>query len=874
MDQDPLIGRVIAQYRVLERLGEGGMGIVYLAEDTRLKRKVALKFIRTEAGAGAAESARFLREAQAAAALNHPHITTVHDVGLAQGRLFIAMEFLEGKTVRDEVAAGPLPLDKALDYALQAADGLRAAHEKGIVHRYIKSANLMVSPGGTLKIMDFGLARLDEGAESTRTGAVVGTVAYMSPEQASGEVVDQRTDIWALGVVLFEMVTGRRPFPAGNDRATLNAILTAQPLPVGRLRKGLPPELGRIIGRCLEKYPARRYPTAAALKADLDRLDQAVSGRTRTVEGGRLPRPGLSRLFKIRRRAYLVPLAVAGLALVTALVPGFRSLVGHWLGIGGRGDSTVQLAVLPFEVIGGDSSDRAFSAGLVEILANKLTQVERFQGALKVVPAVESRRLRQPTAGQARKAFRADRVISGSVQFIADRVIVTLNLIDADELRQLRSKDISVARSEWAGLPQLISADAVKMLDLEVGPRTQEAWRAADACRPEAASLYIQARGYLERYDNPTSVDISIDLLRKAIEMDGRCAVVFAVLGEAYWLKNSLRYDQALITLAEQAAQRAFELNPELAEVHLVRGVLHIANGRNAEAVSELELAARLDPLSAPVFRELGSAYEAQSRLKEAGSAYLRAIDLKPESWSGYQYLGIFDYRQGRFPEAERSFLRITELTPDNGVGHDLLGIVYLAERRYDRAISAFERSIALKATPEACSNLGTAYFYLGRYRDAADKYKQAIDLRGNDELSWGNLGDAYRRIPGLEAEARTAYARAAAIARDKLKLNARNGYMIMSLARYEALLGKKAEALTEIGRARALLADNSVVLETAVQVYELVGDRDRALEALAGLVEGGSAELIEANPDLAALRADPRYAKVMARKKPKPLGR
>ena len=868
MKSEDLSGRTIAHYRILKRLGEGGMGVVYKAEDTKLRRTIALKFIRPEVMHSSAENTRFRREARASAALNHPHITTIHDIGEADGRLFIAMEYLDGQTLREKLKSGPLGLPETLDLAEQLADGLRAAHERGVIHRDIKSGNVMVDKSGTAKITDFGLARLAEGSKLTRTAAVMGTASYMSPEQAEGEAVDHRTDIWSLGVVLYEMAGGRPPFRGENDQASLYAIINKDPVPVTELRPGLPLELERIIGKCLEKKPDKRYQQVGDLKADLGRLNRAVSNRTLTAEGTRLPGPGLGFFLRKYFRRALVPLGVLVLlALVVTGIPPLRSTVGRWLGLRSSA-AAVHLAVLPFEVIGGEEKDRAFSDGLVEILTNKLTQVERFQGTLRVVPAIEARQLERPSPGKVWRMFRANRVITGSMQFIADEVVVTLNLVDSEKLRQLKSRDFKISRTSLAALPEAVADSITRILDLEIQPRTRQAWASREGCNQESSPLYIQAKGYLQRYEKEASVNIALDLFQRAIDKDPNCALAFAGLGEAFWYKYGLTFDKSFIDQAQQAAERALQLNKDLAEVHFILGVLHRRKGNYDLSLRELELASRLDPGDEGPVREMGTTYESLGKVDKAEQAYQQAIALKPNSWSGYQYLGIFYLWHGRYAEAEKNFREIIELTPDNQEGYNLLGALYLQTGRNAEAIGMFEKSIGFNPTPGACSNLGTAYFYEKRYAYAAAMYEKAITLGENQQEIWGNLGDAYRFVPGAEAKAQQAYRTAIRLTKEKLSLNPNEGGLHKTAARFYALVGDRENALAELERALSLLQNNTEALETAVQVYELVGQRDTAFDALRRLAALGSVELIELNPDLAGLRKDPRYRQIVGAKK------
>ena len=862
-------GETISHYRIGRVLGQGGMGIVYQAEDTKLKRTVALKFIHPGSASNRVDTARFIREARAAAALNHPHITTVYEIGEEDGLPFIAMEYLDGLTLRDRLRAGSMSFEEAVSIAGQVADGLQHAHEKSVVHRDIKSANIFVCRNGQAKIMDFGLARLPRSTQLTRPAALLGTIDYMSPEQASGRDVDFRTDIWSFGVVLYEMFTGRLPFPGDHDQVVLQAILNRTPVSADAVRKGLPRGLTKIIGRCLEKDPAKRYQGVDALKADLVNIPVSSGGRTRTFppeDGAPPPRP-LRRGRRIFRKA-IIPAGAAllltmGFLFVSPLRNALRALFNP-----ASLPAKMNLAVLPFDIIGGGDEDKAFGDGLVAILTNKLTQVERFQGALQVVPASEVRQLDHPSAARARQAFHANMVIEGNMVFLDQDIVMALNLNDAEKLRQVKSRDVRVPRANRAALLTAVTDAVVQILALEVRPQTQRSWTAYEACDSESAAFYIQAQGYLQRYDQEANIDIALGLLRRATDRDPACAVAFAGLGQAYWLKYGQTQNAEWIEKAENAAQKALFLNKDLAEVRLTLGIIRRIKGKYEDSLRELETASQLDPGNFEVARELGTTYEDMNRLPDAEESYKKAVSLRPDSWSGYNYLGVFYLQHGRYDEAEKSFLKITELTPDNTRGYDLLGILYLQTGNIDKGIPMLEKSLSVRPTAGASSNLGTALFFKKRYADAARRYEQAIELGSNDEAIWGNLGDSYRYVPGAEEKAKQAYATASAMTEQKLKINPNDGNLHKRLARFQALIGNRGSALAEIDKALRLMPGNSGVWETGIEVYEMAGQRAKALEAvrtLSGM--GGSLELIEKNPDLTDLRRDPKYVEFIRKK-------
>jgi serine/threonine protein kinase/Flp pilus assembly protein TadD len=862
-------GEMISHYRILKILGQGGMGIVYQAEDTRLNRTVALKFIHPTFARGRDETTRFVREAQAAAALNHPHITTVYEIGEEDGLPFIAMEYLDGQTLRDRLRAGSLSFEEAISIAGQVAAGLQHAHEKGVVHRDIKSANIFVCRDGQAKIMDFGLARLPRSAPLTRPAALLGTVDYMSPEQASGRDADGRTDIWSLGVVLYEMFTARLPFRGDQDQVVIQAILNQAPDPITAVRSDLPKGIGRIVGRCLEKDPADRYQRADDLKRDLGRLVNGPDRKTLTLDPGDGGPPGRPSgpVGRRIRRAIALSAAVFLLAGAFLFFTPLRNALSTLLHPSSLPDK-MNLAVLPFDIVGGGSEDQAFADGLVAILTNKLTQVERFQGALEIVPASEVRQLPHPSAGNARQAFHANMVIEGHMVFMDQDIVVALNLNDAVKLRQLKSRDVRVPKVNRAALLTAVTNAVVEILALEVRPQAKRIWEAHEACRPESATLYIMAQGYLQRYDQEANIDIALGLLAKAVELDPSCAVAFAGLGQGCWLKYSKTQKPEWIDKAENAALKALALNKDLAEVRLILGIIHRIKGKYEDSLREIEAASRMDPGDFEVVRELGVTYEYMNRLADAEESYKKAVALRPDSWSGYNYLGVFYFQHGRYDEAEKAFGRIIELTPDNTWGYDLLGILFLQTGNIDKGIPMFEKSLRIRPTAGACSNLGTAFFFKSLYADAARLYEQAIDLGSNDEAIWGNLGDSYRYVPGAGEKARNAYQKACALSEQKLKINPNDGNLHKRLARFQALIGNRAAALAEIDKALKLMPGNAAVWETGIEVYERAGQRNRALQAARKLFEmGGSLELIEKNPDLTALCRDPRYAE-MTRKK------
>lgn len=860
-----MIGQKISHYKILEKLGEGGMGIVYKAEDIKLKRTVALKFIVPQILGSEEEKKRFIHEAQAAAALNHPHISTIYEIDEVKGKTFIAMEYIEGQSLKEKIRSAPLNLEEAVDIAIQASEGLQEAHERKIIHRDIKSSNIMITEKSQVKIMDFGLAKRAEGTKLTKTATVMGTAAYMSPEQAHGEVVDRRTDTWSLGVVLYEMLTGQMPFGGEHEQLILYSILNKNPKPITSLRSGVPLEFERIVNKCLEKDPNERYQTAADLKADLMHMKREISTGVASVLTATAvaPRPLLKLLPKIA-----VPLGIMILVLLLLfLIPSTRQTLVEWLGFEVI-PAEKGLAVLPFNVVNGNSKDQAFCDGLVEILTSKLTQLERFQESLWVVPSSEVREHGITSPGKARRTLGATLVVTESWQRIDDEVLLTLSLIDTKTPRVLRSRDITVPAANISSLQDDVVFKVAKMLDVELQPQTLDVLTAGGTSVPEASEFYLRGRGYLRRYEDEINVDAAISLFKRAIELDSSYALAYAGLGEAYWHKWDLTKDSNLVDQAQSYCNRAIQLNDRLSPVYVTLGIIYRDTGKYEDAIKEFQKALQISPLNSDAHRELASAYEKLGGLEEAEAAYKKAIELKPDYWAGYNHLGAFYYNCARYSEAEKMWRRVIELTPDNIRGYSNLGALYSTMGRNELAIAMLKKSLEIKPTATAASNLGYIYFYQDKYAHAMTMFEKGIELGKNDYVSWGNLADTYRYTPGYQEKAQQAYQRAIQLSEKELEINPKDSEILSVLAHYYALSGEYKKALDKIAKARKLAPNNVEVLRKAVFVFELTNQRDQAFQALEEYIRrGGSMEEIRKDPDLSKLRKDPRYQQLVKRK-------
>lgn len=876
-----MIGKRFAHYEILNPLGSGGMGEVYRAKDTVLGREVAVKFLPARYAKDELRLARFEQEARAASSLNHPHIVTIHEIGQEGGLPFIVMELVHGKTLREHLGGRPLLTRRSLDLAAQAAAGLAKAHAAGIVHRDLKPENIMVTDDGFVKILDFGLAKLiaplsdpendmtqadDEASThshpvplvnpATHPGAVLGTVGYMSPEQAKGHTVDFRSDQFACGAILYEMATGRRAFQRPSPVQTLAAIIEEEPEPIASVNPDVPPPLRWIVERCLAKNPSDRYASTLDLVRDLenvrDHLEEAGSG-----SGPKSAPPASAR----PRGRWLLALALA--AAVLAVAGPAREPLVQLLKLRPV-PSQKQIAVLSFVNAGGEAGNQAFSDGIVEMLTSKLTQLERFQGSLWVVPASEVRQAGITSASAARRLFGATLVITGSVQRTGSLVRLTANLVDATTLRQLRSIAVDGRVEDVSLLQDGVVSRVVQMLEVELSPQAQRVLAAGGTSVADAYQLYLEGRGHLLRYEQAESLETAIGLFQQALQRDPGYALAYAGLGEAYWRQYNLTKRPESAELAQKACRRALELNDLLAPVHLTLGLVHNGTGHPDEALADFNRALALSPKSPEALSGLGRAYEAKGQADQAEATYRKAIALRPSYWGGHNELGGFYYSVGRYADAETAYRKVIELTPDNVLGYYNLGAIQHLRGEQDAAEATLRRSIAIKPTPRALSNLGTIQFFRGRYADAARSFEQAAALGPGGYKILYNLASAYFWTPGERAKAADAYRRAAEAAERERQVNPRDAQLIADLADCRANLGETDKALALIREALEVAPEDVAVMFQAGSVYEETGNRGKALEWIGrALKKGYSPDEVTRAPHLAGLRADPRFVKL-----------
>ena len=862
----------VGGYKILGTAGVGGMGVVYKALDLKLNRTVALKFLPSDIDLNAKDKERFLQEARTASALDHTNIGVIH--GLEEtpdGHTFIVMAYYEGLTLQERIRRGPMAPKDVLEIMSQVARGLMEAHDRGIIHRDIKPSNVIVTRQNVVKIVDFGLARVGANATTTLTAGPVGTLAYMSPEQVRNEPLDRRTDVWSMGVMMEEMLTGKHPFERGNMSAVLLAILE-QPPPV----EEMDPLLAGIVCRALAKDRTHRYgdcreflaeieacePTFASAPSTPSNRNLKTSSRDlkRALEHASSGRALATPMDRARRWAVELSAAVLLLAVLFLLIPSVRQRVGGLLS-GKTAGTEKHIAVLPFDNIGNDASNEAISEGLMDSLTSKLSNLQEGEQALWVVPASEVRRRKVNDPEAALHEFGATLVVKGSVMRDSSGVHLTINLIRTKDVRQEGSLSLRDPAGDFAALQDQAVSGLARLMHVEV-PAT--ALRASEGpAAPAAYESYLKALGYMQRYDKPGNLDQAIDALTGAVRTDSQFALGYAALGEAYRLKYQLDKNPKWTELALVNGNKATALNDSLPTAYVTLGQIHSSLGQNDLALSEFQRALRLDSRNPDALQGEAHSYNLAGRTADAEAAYKQAIALRPDYWDGYNSLGLFYDDHGKYDDAIAQLQQAIQLTPDNAQAYSNLGAAYLDSgdpKKIPQAEAALKKSIELSPSYPAYANLGFLYHARHDYADAAAVTEKALALNDKDFMVWANLAAAYESMGDLN-KAAAAQDREQPLLEQAAEKSPRDAGSHARLGLLYAHKKLREKALSQIRTALALAPEDPDVLQNVGETYEILGDRKQAIEYIEkSLQKGYSLEAVKYDPYLKNLLSDPNF--------------
>ena len=875
-----------ARYQIVKILGQGGMGAVYQARDQELDRIIALKVIRPDLAADPSILQRFKQELILSRHVTHKNVVRIFDLGEADGTKFITMEFVDGEDLRSLLRRnGKSSAKQAVAIVQQICRALDAAHAEGVIHRDLKPQNVMCDPQGRVVVMDFGLARSLESDGMTQTGALVGTLEYMSPEQALGTTLDQRSDLFALGLIFYELLTGKAPYKADTAIASLMKRTHERAVPASDIDASVPLSLSTIVSRCLEREPKDRYQSAAKVIEELeawsnDRVEatspHASALLTPLVShahtSSAAPRSVQISLNLPSQRAWMW--AAIGLAAIVGFfaVPATRHLVFRPTAETNVSTDPVEgipalskgkyVAVLPLKVLGDEKSLRYVADGLVDALSAKMFQLQSVHVASSA--AVEKASAQEQPVAKIARALGVNLILQGTVMGSPDKLQIIFNLEDVAGNRRVWTQEFSGVTQDLLTIEDQVYAGLVRALELRPSSEEMAKTGVHPTENANAYDLYLKGRDALRGTQGTRDIESAVRLFENALHEDSGFALAYTGMADADLRLYKSSKDPLFAEKAVTAAQKAASLNPGLPEVHLSLGSVYSATGKGAEAVSELKKALALSPNSDEAFRRLGEAYRASGHKPEAIAAYQSAVNANPYYWSNHNTLGGAYFQFGENEKALQEYQKVAELAPDNPIGYQNTGAVYFRLGKWNDSISAFQKSLNIQPDATTYADIGTAEFFLKRYDDSIKMFEKAVELSPRDEELMGDLADAYRAA-GQKQQAQTAYDKAIQRAFQQLQVNPKSAAVTEHLALYYAKKGDAAHSLAYTRQARALDPEDLQLLYYQAEVYSLANRQKDALATLReAFKKGYSPEEAVSDPELVSLKALPEFTKLV----------
>jgi len=868
-----LIGRTVSHYKILEKLGEGGMGVVYKAQDTKLDRLVALKFLPKQFSINEEEKKRFIHEAKAAAALDHNNICAVYEIDeTKEGQMFIVMAYYEGETLKDKIKKGPLKLDEAFDIAIQVTEGLHEAHENKIVHRDIKSANIIITDKGITKILDFGLAKLKGQTKLTKEGTTLGTVAYMSPEQVSGEKVDHRSDIWSLGVLLYEMISGQLPFKGEYEQAIMYAIMNETPEQVTGLRTGVSMELEKIINKMLTKDPQERYQGTADLLVDLRKIRKESKPEVKSAK--KELRQKVSK--KPSRKFMIIGTLILAIIFVVSAFLLFKGTDKKKSSKTEVINQQRKIAVLPFVNMSADKDQEYFCDGISEELINRLAKISAFQVTARTSAfSFKGQNIDIPEIG---KRLNVDVVVEGSVRKAGDKLRITAQLIKVSDGYHIWSETYDRLMKDIFAIQDEISMSIVEKLKVSLLKEESAKLKIRSTNNVAAFNLYLRGNSYYTRSYSEKDSRTAVQMFEKAIALDPDFAMAYTKLSTVYsWLYMLDRTDTDLAK-ARDAVNKAFKINPNLPEAHIALGYYYYWGHMDYDrALEQFKIAQKSLKNNDELFFGIGAIQKRQGKWEQSLLNFKKALEINPldHSLAGGALGGLYLCLR-RYQEAEEYYNLAISLAPDR------LRYYYSKIRLYLRWHGSTEKAFKVLAEAPEAIHSSHSWALVNLY--VSDRnYKKALKLLtsfrsdASKELLLAWIHGLMNQTELEKKHYKSARKILEKEIRDKEEYKKWPHLFHTYLGFAYAGLGHKEEAIREGKRAvelRPLTEDrfhNWRCLMNLAEIYMLVGEYDLAidqLEFLLSIPSEISIPLLKIDPTWDRLLNHPRFQKLLKRKK------
>jgi eukaryotic-like serine/threonine-protein kinase len=712
-----LIGTSISHYRIVQPIGAGGMGEVYLAEDTRLDRKVALKILPADVSIDHDRMKRFIREAKAASAIDHPCIVHVYEINHADGIHFIAMQYIEGQTLKSRLNGNPLSIQEFLNYAVQLSDAISEAHTRGITHRDLKPANVMISNKDQIKLLDFGIARIDKKSDdtdsmsSTKTGALLGTVGYMSPEQALGKTIDHRSDIFSIGILFYEMVTGKQPFSGDTASQTIDKIIHNQPDAIITMNNAVPLELERIIRKCLEKDANNRYQSASELLIDLNNLDRDFNS-------------GISPLKKSKKSKIAIPAALLILVMVFAVFFIYRQIM--------QKNEIRSIAVLPFKNINVETE--YLSDGIAGSIINNISPISSIRVMAR--GTVFNYKNRDVDPRQLGKELGVDAVVSGRLLRQGNSLLITVDLVDARDGRQIWGQEYNRNLDDVVSLQSEISKEISNQLRIKLTKQEENSVARQHTTNNEAYQSYLKGQ-FLLLQRTPESTQRAMIFFQDAIKKDPRYALAYNGLADCY---NYLGINGAILgglppkevmPKAKELALKAIELDGTLAEAHRTLGQIHLVYDFDwIAAERELNKAIQLNPNDSQTVIRQTARYITMGEFQKAHESIKRFKELDPGHFpSQLVSVGIQQCWMREYDDAIEQLQGIKQMAPAFAAPYYWLGVSYTGKKDYENALVNFQEAVQYtKRGPVALSGLAYGMAKAGKIQPAEAVIREILN--------------------------------------------------------------------------------------------------------------------------------------------------